>query len=145
MSGPTLTGLPGWARAMLEEARVAHLGLVDDRDRPRVLPITFALAGQELWSAIDDKPKRPGEPARLRYLRRKPQAALTVDLYSDDWDELVWVQVLGEVSIVDVADAPAALDALRAKYEQYRAASPPGPLLRLAPERALWWSARSSR
>jgi PPOX class probable F420-dependent enzyme len=145
MSGTTLTGLPGWARAMLEEARVGHLGLLDDRDRPRVLPITFALAGEELWSAIDDKPKRPGEPARLRYLRRKPQAALTVDLYSDDWDELVWVQVLGEVSIVDVADAPAALDALRAKYEQYRAASPAGPLLRLAPERALWWSARSSR
>lgn len=130
---------------MLRAGRVGRLAFLDESDRPRVLPITFALFEGCVWSAIDDKPKRPGEPARLRYLRRKPQAALTVDLYSDDWDELVWVQVLGEVSIVDVADAPAALDALRAKYEQYRAASPAGPLLRLAPDRALWWSARSSR
>jgi PPOX class probable F420-dependent enzyme len=144
VNGAPLTDLPGWARGMLEEARVAHLGLLDDRDRPRVLPITFALDGEELWSAIDDKPKRPGEPARVQYLRRNPGAALTVDRYSDDWDELAWVQVLGEVSIVDTADAPAALDALRTKYEPYRASAPPGPLLRLTPERALWWSARSS-
>jgi PPOX class probable F420-dependent enzyme len=130
---------------MLERARVAHLGLLDDRDSPRVLPVTFALEGDALWSAIDRKPKRAREPARLRYLRRRPRAALTVDRYDDDWDELAWVQVLGEIAIVDAADAPAALEALRAKYEPYRASAPPGPLLRLAPERALSWSARSSR
>jgi hypothetical protein len=39
-------------------------------------------------------------------------------------------------------DAPAgALDALRAKYPQYRERAPAGPFLRLTPERILWWHA----
>ena len=49
-----------------------------------------------------------------------------------------------EVAIVDAADAPGAMEALRAKYEQYRASAPPGPLIRLRPRRLLWWSARPS-
>ncbi|MGA8925665.1 MAG: pyridoxamine 5'-phosphate oxidase family protein, partial [Solirubrobacterales bacterium] len=92
-----------WANELLETARVGRLGLVDDEGAPRVLPVTFALAEGRIWSAIDQKPKRAGEPARLRYLRRDPRAALTVDHYSDDWEELAWVQVLGTVRILDQA------------------------------------------
>jgi PPOX class probable F420-dependent enzyme len=114
---------------------------VDDGGGPRVLPVTFALAEGRIWSAIDRKPKAAEEPARLRYLRREPRAALTVDRYSDDWDELAWVQVLGRVSIVAVEDGRAGLDALRSKYAPYREEAPPGPLLALLPERYLWWRA----
>jgi PPOX class probable F420-dependent enzyme len=115
--------------------------LVDDDGAPRVLPVTFAVAEGKIWSAIDQKPKREGEPARLRYLRRDPRAALTVDHYSDDWEELAWVQVLGTVRILDLAEGAPGLEALSAKYEQYREESPPGPLLALRPERYLWWRA----
>jgi PPOX class probable F420-dependent enzyme len=115
--------------------------LVDDDGAPRVLPVTFAVAEGWIWSAIDQKPKREGEPARLRFLRRDPRAALTVDRYSDNWAELAWVQVLGSVRILDVADGPVGMEALSAKYEQYREESPPGPLLALEPERYLWWRA----
>jgi PPOX class probable F420-dependent enzyme len=115
--------------------------LVDDDGAPRVLPVTFAVAEGWIWSAIDQKPKREGEPARLRFLRRDPRAALTVDRYSDNWAELAWVQVLGSVRILDVADGPVGVEALSAKYEQYREESPPGPLLALEPERYLWWRA----
>ena len=139
-----LSDLPRWARDLLEEGRVARLGFVDDADHPRVLPVTYALAEDALWSAVDEKPKTAPEPARLRYLRRRPDAALTVDRYDDDWGRLAWVQALGEVAIVDAADAPGAMEALRAKYEQYRASAPPGPLIRLRPRRLLWWSARPS-
>ena len=66
---------------MLEAGRVARLAFLDDGDRPRVLPVTYAVAGGAVWSAIDDKPKRAGEPARVRYLRRRPEAALCVDRY----------------------------------------------------------------
>ena len=69
--------LPEWALALLESERVARLAFVDDHDRPRVLPVTYALAEGAVWSAIDDKPKRAGQPARLRYLRRRPEAALS--------------------------------------------------------------------
>jgi PPOX class probable F420-dependent enzyme len=135
-----LEGLPDWARTLLDEARVARLGLLDDQDRPRVLPVTFTLAEGSLWTAIDRKPKR-GEPARVRYLRRRPQAALTADLYDDDWSRLAWVQILGEVEILDARDCAGALEALASKYGQYREDLPQGPVLRLVPRRALSWRA----
>jgi PPOX class probable F420-dependent enzyme len=126
---------------LLETARVGRLGLLDEEGSPRVLPVTFAVAEGRIWSAVDRKPKRAGEPARLRFLRRDPRAALTVDQYSDDWEQLAWVQVLGEVEIVEAGEGAAGLDALREKYEPYREEAPPGPLLALEPRRYLWWRA----
>ena len=120
---------------------MGRLGLLDDEGGPRVLPVTYAVVEGRIWSAIDQKPKRAEEPARLRFLRRDPRAALTVDRYSDDWEELAWVQVLGRVSIVERAAGRRGLDALSAKYQQYEEEAPPGPLLGLDPRRYLWWRA----
>jgi PPOX class probable F420-dependent enzyme len=130
-----------WANELLEGARVARLGLLDLEGAPRVLPVTFAVAEGRIWSAIDQKPKQANEPARLRFLRRDPRAALTVDRYSDDWEELAWVQVLGRIAILDAEDGAAGLEALTAKYEPYRVETPPGPVLALEPQRYLWWRA----
>lgn len=124
---------------MLKSERVARLGLLDDQDRPRVLPVTFALADGVIYSAIDNKPKRSSEPARVRYLRRRPEAALTVDHYDDNWAKLAWVQVLVRVELLGRDEE--GLAALSAKYEQYRSEPPPGPVLKLLPERALHWRA----
>jgi PPOX class probable F420-dependent enzyme len=134
--------LPDWAVGLLADAPVAHLGLLDDDDAPRVLPVTFAIADGSVFSAVDYKPKRrPGVVARVRYLRRRPQAALTVDRYTPDWSDLAWVQVLGHAEILDVQDAPQAMRALRAKYAPYRERAPDGPLICLRPRRALYWQA----
>lgn len=135
------TQLPVWGRDLLARTRVAHLAFLDEDDRPRVLPVTFALAGGAVWSAIDSKPKRTAEPARVRLLRRRPEAALCVDRYDDDWGRLAWVQLLGCVDVLDAAAGVPGLDALIAKYPQYREQPPPGPLLRLTVQRALSWSA----
>jgi PPOX class probable F420-dependent enzyme len=143
VTASNLAELPGWAAHLVCGARVAHLGLLDDHDRPRVQPVTFAPLAGVLWSAIDEKPKRiRGERlARVRFLRRNPHAALTVDRYSEDWTRLAWVQILGSVEVVDRADAPGAMAALIAKYEPYRESPPSGPLLALAPQRCLCWRA----
>ena len=133
-----LEGLPRWALEMLGEARVARLGLLDEEDRPRVLPVTFAVFEGALWSAIDRKPKRAGEPARVRRLRRNPEATLLVDRYDDDWSRLAWVELRGRVSVEPLGPA---LDALADKYPQYVGEPPQGPLLRLAPERFASWRA----
>lgn len=108
-----------------------------------MLPVTFALADRMLASAVDEKPKRaPGaELARVRWLRRRPAAALTVDRYDDDWSQLAWVQALGRIEVAEVADHPQALAALQAKYAPYRDSEPPGPLLLLRPQRLIWWRA----
>jgi PPOX class probable F420-dependent enzyme len=126
---------------MLEEGRVARLGLLDDADHPRVLPVTFVLFELSIYSAIDRKPKRTPLPARIRYLRRHPEVALTVDHYEDDWDSLAWVQLLGRVELLEPEQDEAGFAALCSKYAQYRDEPPPGPLLRLEPERALCWRA----
>jgi PPOX class probable F420-dependent enzyme len=140
-----LESLPGWARELLERERVARLAYVDEEDRPRVLPVTFAVARGAVWSAIDDeKPKRTPKPARLRHLRRRPGAALLVDVYDDDWSRLAWVQLLGTVELLPVESEPEAIEALARKYPPYAERTPPGPLLRLSVERALQWRSAGS-
>jgi len=141
----SLAGLPGWAGDLVIAARVARLALLDADDRPRVLPVTFAINDGAVYSAIDQKPKRAGEPARVRWLRRRPEAALCVDRYEDDWDRLAWVQLLGRVEVLEIAADPSGAAALAAKYPQYREQEPPGPLLRLAVERVLSWRAAGRR
>ena len=134
-----LESLPEWARELLASERVARLAYVDGDDHPRVLPVTFAVAGDAVWSAIDEKPKCSAEPARLRYLRRRPEAALLVDLYDDDWSRLAWVQLLGTVDVLSVDSAPEAMEALARKYVPYAERTPPGPLLRFSVDRTRQW------
>lgn len=140
-SSASVAELPQWARALLEASRVGHLGIVDDHGGPRVLPVTYALSDGALVSAIDEKPKAvPADRlARVRWLRARPRAALTVDRYDEDWSRLAWVQAIGEVSILD--RAPEALAALAERYPQYRERPPTGPILELAPDRLVWWRA----
>jgi len=139
----TLDELPSWARELLENARVAHLGLLDADGHPRVLPVTFTLLRGAAWTVVDDKPKaRPGaELARLRWLRARPQSALTVDRYDDDWTRLAWVQLIGDTTVMELAGHERVVEALADRYEQYRRRRPPGPLLRLVPRRVVYWRA----
>jgi hypothetical protein len=62
-----------------------------------------------------------------------------VDVYDDDWSRLAWVELRGEVRVLAAAECKGALEALVAKYEQYRAEPPPGPVLELRPAAASCW------
>jgi PPOX class probable F420-dependent enzyme len=140
----SLDTLPEWASGLVRDARVGRLAYLDGDDRPRVLPVTFAVVSDAVWTAIDEKPKKTPEPARVAYLRRRPEAALVIDEYDDDWTRLAWVQLLGRIDVLPIdaaAEATDALAALAAKYPQYADDPPPGPLLRLRVERALHWRA----
>jgi PPOX class probable F420-dependent enzyme len=144
MPASALAELESWASELLAATPVAHLGFLDGDGRPRVLPVTFALAEGAAWTAVDHKPKRVegAELARVRWLRQRPAAALTADHYEHDWSRLAWVQLLGEVTVLDdPASQPRALAALAGKYDEYRERAPAGPLLRLGIDRALSWRA----
>jgi PPOX class probable F420-dependent enzyme len=147
MAAANLGEAPSWARDLLDRSPLAHLAYLDDRDRPRVLPVTFAVADGDIWTAIDQKPKRKpvDQIARVRYLRRRPEAALCADHYADDWSRLAWVQVIGSAEVFESggSDRPAeqALHALGAKYSHYSDDPPEGPLIALRAERVLWWRA----
>jgi PPOX class probable F420-dependent enzyme len=128
---------------LLADSRVGRLGVVDDYGAPRVLPVTYAVDGETLVTAVDQKPKRRRgeELARVRWLRARPTAALTVDHYDDDWSALAWVQALGAIRVLDAASAADAIAALTERYEPYRSDPPAGPVLVLEPNRLLWWHA----
>src|SRR2546423_11460129 len=104
MAAASLEALPRWPRDLLETERVGHLGLLDDNAHPRVLPVTFAVVADRIWSAVDDKPKvvRGERLARVCWVRARPGSALTVDRYDDDWTQLAWVQLIGRTTVLGV-------------------------------------------
>jgi PPOX class probable F420-dependent enzyme len=111
------------ARAFLLRQRVAHLATADASGAPHVVPVCFAVLDNTVYIAIDEKPKR-GEPAQLRRVRNiveNPRVALVADEYDDaDWSRLGFVLLRGTARLVEGAQKPGAIEALRARYAQYR-------------------------
>ena len=134
--------------AFLERQRSGRLATVDPRGQPHAVPICYALLDGIVYTPIDEKPKT-GDPRELRRIRNilaNPKVCLVVDHYEDDdWSHLAWLQVRGEASLVeDDAERGRALDALRARYRQYRTmALEELPLLKITPTRLVGWSWRS--
>ncbi|MCW2986707.1 MAG: class F420-dependent oxidoreductase, partial [Conexibacter sp.] len=109
---------------------------------PRIVPVTFAVLGETIVHAVDHKPKATRRLARLDDLARDPRATLLADHYDDeDWSALWWVRAEGRAEVLDGDAAPEAIDALVAKYPQYRERRPEGPVVVLAVERISGWSA----
>jgi PPOX class probable F420-dependent enzyme len=131
---------PGQARALLAAARVARLATVRADGAPHVVPICFVLAGDAIYTAVDEKPKRTRDLARLANIAAEPRVALLADHYDDDWTRLWWVRVDGEAAVVSDPDERAgALAALAAAYQQYAAAPPAGAVVGIVPRRWSGW------
>jgi PPOX class probable F420-dependent enzyme len=108
-------------------ARVARLATLDGDGRPHLVPIVFALVGDTLYTAVDEKPKRSRTLQRIENARERPDVTVLVDRYDEDWNELWWVRIRGKARVLDEGDeAIVALGALTAKYPQY-VEEPPGP------------------
>lgn len=127
---------PATAEERLAQARVGRLATVTADGRPHVVPVCFALAGGRIFTAVDAKPKSTRALRRLENVRATGRASLLVDHYEEDWSRLWWVRVDGAAEVVDATEA---LDALAAKYEQYRTAPPAGPAIAIVPERWRSW------
>ena len=112
------------------EARVARLATVGADGGAHLVPICFALDGDVLYTAVDQKPKRSRDLQRLRNLRERPWATVLVDHYQEDWSGLWWVRLRGPARVLDDGEeADRALAALAAKYPQYRRDPPGGPVI----------------
>lgn len=130
-------------RARLSAARVGRLATVRPDGRPHVVVCCFAVAGERVWTAVDAKPKATTRLQRLANVRANPWASLLVDHYSEDWDELWWVRVDGPAAVLEGGgERDEALAALVAKYEQYAACPPAGPVIAITPGRFSGWSVR---
>lgn len=130
------------ARRRLEEARVAHLATVGANGKPHLVPISFAVDGATIYFAVDAKPKRTTDLQRLKNIAANPAVCLLVDHYEDDWSKLWWIRVDGTARVLPAGDEAApALDLLAARYRQYRAAAPSGPVVAISIDRITGWSA----
>jgi PPOX class probable F420-dependent enzyme len=117
-------------RERVEAARVGRLATIDDEGRPHVVPICFALQGETLYSAVDEKPKRSKQLKRLKNIRRRPDVTVLVDHYEEDWTRLWWVRLDGTATVVEEGtEREHALELLGAKYRQYRTEPPTGPVI----------------
>jgi PPOX class probable F420-dependent enzyme len=129
-------------RGRVARERVARLATVDPDGRPHLVPITFALVGDSVYTAVDAKPKRSRTLRRIENARERPDVTVLVDHYEDDWTRLWWVRIRGQARVLDGGEeAERALAALAAKYQQYL--QQPAGLPVLAVDVAEWrgWSA----
>src|SRR5262245_25680823 len=138
--------------AILDRWPVAALATSGERG-PHAVPIVFARAAGVLWSPIDGKPKRGGELARIRHIRRDPRVSLLFSHYEDDWAHLWWLRADGQAQIRSASphgrgdEEASALVALRRKYPQYERVELVGPgalLLRVAITAQRSWCATAA-
>ena len=131
------------ARERFAHAPRAQLATADASGRPHIVPITFALVDEVIYSAVDDaKPKRTMALRRLANIAENTAVSVLVDHYDEDWSALWWVRADGRARILDTAqpEAQAALRALAERYAAYRERTPPGPVIAIDVERWGSWS-----
>jgi len=130
---------PREARARFESKPIARLATVTPGGRPHLVPVTFALDGDTIYTAIDAKPKRGSTLRRVTNVAANPLVTLLVDEYDDDWRRLWWVRADGLASVEEAG--PRVLSLLRGRYEQYREVAITGPVIAVMVDRWVGWTA----
>jgi PPOX class probable F420-dependent enzyme len=128
-------------RRLFASSPVARLATIGPTG-PHLVPITYAVAADHIYTAVDHKPKSSRELQRLANIRMNAAVSLLVDHYDDDWDLLWWVRADG---IARVVESPAAmtvgLDLLVARYPQYQSRRLQGPLIEVTVSAWRGWAA----
>jgi PPOX class probable F420-dependent enzyme len=130
------------ARRRFETARSARLATVSADGRPHLVPVTFAAAGDVIYTAVDAKPKSTRDLRRLANIRANPAVCLLADHYADDWQALWWARADGTAAVLDKpAELAAPVGLLADRYPQYAADPPAGPVIAILVTRWTGWSA----
>ena len=130
------------ARRRFILARSARLATVSADGRPHLVPVTFAAAGDVIYTAVDAKPKSTRDLRRLANIRANPAVCLLADYYGDDWQALWWARADGTAGVLDEpAELAAPVRLLAGRYPQYAADPPAGPVIAILVTRWTGWSA----
>lgn len=140
----------GTARRLFAGSAVARLATVTPAGHPHLVPVTFVLDSQPgqgdlVYTAVDAKPKTTTRLQRLRNIQAHPQVALLADHYAADWTRLWWVRADGQAAVLDaVAGLAGPLRLLAARYPQYAAQPPVGPVIAVRVDRWTGWAASAA-
>ncbi len=135
-----LSELPPALRSVLESADRAVMATIDAEGRPHVVPVVFAIHGDDLVTPIDRKPKTGRTLGRRKNIHRDPHVTFMADKWSDEWTELAWVMVRGQASFQPPESSLAELELLVDRYPRYRDTLEASEVIRIVPERISWWS-----
>jgi PPOX class probable F420-dependent enzyme len=128
-------------RALFTSQPVARLATVGSAG-PHLVPIVFAVDRDRIVTPVDHKPKRTERLQRLLNIGANPTVAVLADHYEDDWTRLWWVRADGVARVLSEGVGwSAAIDLLAAKYPQYVARRPTGPVIEIAVSRWSGWRA----
>jgi PPOX class probable F420-dependent enzyme len=132
-------------KAFIRDARVAHLATADKNGRPHVIPICYGFDGKEIYSPIDEKPKRtsPQFLKRVRNIRENPHVSVVIDRYDEDWGRLAYLLITGKAKLLMRGERHRrAVNLLRRKYPQYRRmAIHERPIIQINPTQIKSWGA----
>lgn len=121
-------------------APVASLATVRPSGEPHVVPVTFILADDTVYTLIDAKPKTTTALQRLANIAANPAVSLLAHHYDDDWTGLWWVRVDGKAAITEDLELLASLRGpFVEKYPQYRDLPPGGPVIVIQATKVAWW------
>ncbi len=128
------------ARFLLASVPVLRLATVDGAGRPHLVPTTFAVDGDRIHMAVDQKPKSTRSLRRLENVEANPHVAVLADHYEDDWHRLWWVRVDGEAEVRhDAAVTTQVIELLVRRYPQYQQDPPRGPVISITATRWTGW------
>ncbi|VVJ19087.1 Pyridoxamine 5'-phosphate oxidase-related [Amycolatopsis camponoti] len=108
---------PEEARERFAAARVARLATVSASGIPHLVPVTFAVRGDQVVFAVDHKPKSTTALRRLANIASNPAVCFLADGYAEDWSQLWWARADGTARVLPPGAEPVSW--LVAKYSQY--------------------------
>ena len=130
-------------RRRVADARVAVLATVDPDGRPHLVPVTFAVDGDRVYTAVDHKPKTTTQLRRLANIERDERVTVLVHSYDDDWSALWWCRLRGRGRVLPSSeDSTTARKVLADKYPQYSDEPLTGPVIAIDVDEWRGWSAR---
>ena len=129
--------MKSWIAERLDSARRGFLATATD-NTPHVVPIVFVRIDQLLFSPIDGKPKSKQQLRRIRNLERNPVCSLSIDHYSENWNELWWLRLDCRASVIPMNDDIAR--GLKEKYRNYESISVGESAISLAIHNYRFWS-----
>ena len=123
----------------LAQARFATLTTVRHDGRPHAVPIVFVIVSGKLVTAVDHKPKTTSRLVRLANIEANPDVSILVSNQDEDWVQLWWVRADGTAEIRNEPE-PDWIEAMIAKYPQYRGKPPGGPWIVVSISHLADWS-----
>lgn len=129
-------------RRRVASARVAQLATTTRQGRPHIVPVCFALVGEQIVTVVDGKPKTTTALRRLENVRANPDVSALFHHFEEDWDQLWWVRIDGRARVVDSSnEVKHLIPHLLEKYPQYRIRQHLSPAIVIAIDRWVGWTA----